>query len=245
MQQISLLLYLFISTAHSFINIESLRQHPNTDRIGQVNLSFDADSGNTSSLGGQFATHNLILKEQREYLLLSNYTYRQTSGVRDRNAGSLHFRRTYYSSESLGLESFIQSQFNEFTRLSSRNLFGGGTRFRILSSEDTQFLYFGTGAFIEKQVRKDDTNKSGIRANIYLSYLYLLNQKINLSLTSYYQPYLHRPADLRLNTRLGLEYLISRRFSFTQSINKSYDSRPPKEIQTTDIQYRTGFNWIY
>lgn len=239
------IIFLFSATSsEAFINIESLRQSNQVGLLGSVGFRVSGEIGNAEKFTGTINTIDGYLTEKREILIIADYGYGRSFGQRNRNDGRLHLRHTRKYDDFPDVETFAQSQFNEFTRLRNRSLAGANLRFQLFRDEH-KFLYLGTGAFYEKQDRESSPNRDGVRANIYISYLYKLERNLEASITGYYQPYVNEFSDYWVNSNAGLEYFFRRSLSFRTEVNVSVDGNAPDGVKSTDIKYLTGFNFRY
>lgn len=239
-----LMFLLFTSVGHSFINIESLRQTNEIGHLGSLSFRLSGEIGNAEKVAGQVSLLDGYLTESREIIIIADYGYGQSLGLKSKNDGRLHLRHTKKYEQFPDVELFAQTQFNEFTRLTMRTLVGSGLRFELFN-DDSNFFYLGTGFFYEKLVREDSPNKNGVRANLYASYLYRIQKKFETSITIYYQPYLDKPSDFWLNLNFGIDYSISNRLSLSHQVRLTRDSDPPDNIKTTDISYFAGLTFGY
>src|SRR5690606_22376898 len=124
-----------------------------------------------------------------ELLFTGDYLYGTSFNVKDTNRGHGHLRYTFFHREKIAYETFVQSEFDEFKDLNSRNLIGANVRNRI-RSDDSHILYLGYGAFYEVENFIGNDDHEGFRGNFYVSYSYKLNDLVAASLTTYYQPLL-------------------------------------------------------
>ena len=236
--------FIFSLNAHAFINIESLRQSNQIGHLGSFGMRASGEIGNAEKFRGSINILNGHLSDTNEVLVIANYYYGRSLGLRDTNNGQLHIRNTILRENSFDIEVFTQSQFNEFTSLKHRFLAGSNLRFKLIKTQKS-FFYLGTGAFWEKLERDNNPNKDGLRGNIYLSYLHKFNQRVEASVTGYYQPYIDKISDNWINLAAALSYSLTQRLSFVADIKMRHESKQPGSIKTTDIYYLTGINYRY
>lgn len=240
-----LVLFLAPCIAHAFINIEELRLQKDQGGSGSVNLKMEGRSGNTQKLAGEVASLNMIRNEQREYILVGKYRYGESRNTKDEHEGNLHARYTKHFTGRPSLETFVQTEFNEFRSLKRRDLLGGGARFAIHNTPELS-LACGTGAFYENELFKaapwrEDT----VRANFYVSYVRKTGPKSTASAIAYYQPSLEHLNDRRLQADLGFSSAITDKLALILDGNVVYDSDPPAGVKPTDTTYMAGFTWNY
>lgn len=248
---ISVISYSGVSNA--IVNIENMRVKSNEKMEGidkKLALDISGKNGNTqkikAGLGGRVQWYE---KESTRFLAV-NYEYGESADVKDTNKTFVHFRNIQYLSNTLSWEVFTQFEENEFTRLNSRMLLGGGARFNVMQSDD-QAVDLGVGLFRSRE--KLDfaplTTDAGVvynnRMNLYLVYRSTLSSHSRLSSTLYYQPDISEASDYRLFEQFSLQLDITENFSFNLSVDVAHDSEPAQLIKGTDTTYNTGFEYNF
>lgn len=184
------------------------------------------------------------INEADTYLMVSNYAYGKSQDIVNVDKGFLHGRYIRSHTKKIASEVFIQTQRNKFSLLSSRNLAGGGVRY-LFNLGEMQKLYFGAGAFYEKEKltenNSNETNDDGIRLNFYAMYNFRINKTLRLISTTYYQPATERDKDFRVLEDFSLLSKAGENLELKLSVNISHDSKPPKTVEYTDISYSAGF----
>lgn len=193
------------------------------------------------------------------WILSSNLALVKFSGRKVTDNGFMHIRYTRMFVRRVGAETFLQSQYNEFTNLRSRLLAGGGARFDVVH-RNLFGLWGGTGYMGEYEVNaiegctpSDDDDCSEFtpdphpaevinhRWTSYVSMrLDLLDERLLLSSTTYVQPRFDDVTDIRINTGFQLEAKVGSVFSLGSDFEVRYDSRPPRTVIKTDISF-SGF----
>ena len=235
---------LFSLPLQAFINIESMRQSQQQGFVGSTGLAIDGEMGNSEQASGTFSNLAALLYDESESLLMANYSYGESRGLRDTNKGSLHLRHTRLLKEWPDPEVFTQVEFDEFQLIELRTLYGAGARFSLLDSLANS-LVVGVGAFYEVQRLEDIQTKRGVRANLYLSHLLKIDKKLTLSFITYYQPYIDEVSDYWLRPSFALEYSLLKSLSFSLALDYSYNSRPAAGVKTGDLVYNTGLQFRY
>ena len=238
---------------NAIVNIENMRVKADEKKEGvDTKLSFDfgGKNGNTrkfnAGLGGRIQWYE---PEQTRFVLL-NYEYGESSSNKDTDKTFLHFRNIWSHDKALAWEAFAQIEQNEFTRLNSRVLLGGGARFKVMQ-ENKQSLNLGLGIFRSKEKLDFSlaTTDSGVtynnRVNLYMVYKYTISNHSRLSNTLYYQPDISDVADYRLFEQFRLQLDVSENLSFNLSLDVVRDSRAPQSIKATDTTYKTGFEYSF
>lgn len=242
---ISFFILIFISSAHAFINVESVRQIQGKGFIGRSALQTSGQQGNTDKFTSAFTTIGAYRLDHNEWLYSGNYKYGTSAKVKDTNLGIAHLRHTWNYQKPLAYEMFAQSEFNEFKDLNSRHFLGGNFRFRLKQTE-TYFIYSGVGTFYEWEDFGDNTkDRNHFRGNIYLSYVQNLKKNISAFGTLYYQPLLSNTGNHRLRFQSGVDIKLTNILSVGISFNVNHDTGVPKGVKYTDIDYLVGFGVTY
>ncbi len=170
-----LFIILIALPAWGFMNIESLRQNLTKGFAGASTLRMNGAQGNTEKILGNFETLNTYVNRRNEYIGIIDYAYGEATSIKDTYNGSLHLRYAHYLWDETAIETFTQFEFDEFTALELRRLFGLGLRFRFYNSKE-RILSLGTGAFYENESIDPlvDINQEAVRANIRLVRLFFM-----------------------------------------------------------------------
>ena len=188
-------------------------------------------------------------KEATRFIVV-NFEYGESADVKDTNKTFVHLRNIQYQSKDFAWELFVQITEDEFTRLDSRMLLGGGVRLNLLNSGD-QSIDLGLGVFREREKLGfvPLTTDAGVaynnRMSLYLVYKSTLSSHSRLSSTLYYQPDISEISDYRLFEQFALQLDITESFSFNLSVDIAHDSQPAQLIKGTDTTYNTGFEYNF
>lgn len=241
-----LLLGAFTNTnALAFLNIEALRQEKGEPGKlkGSTGVRLNDSRGNVDKRQVRANTLNMVKNGSSSYLLLAEYLYGKSLGREDSRQGHVHFRYTRNLTDTLSWESFSQLEFNKFQDLTLRALIGTGGRIAAYQS-DEQSLFFGVGAFYERENLEDLPDPSNPRGNTYISYLWK-HQMVTMSSTLYYQPNIEDLNDTRLRFNAGIETVFLGQFSQQLDYTLTHDSRPPYSIKKTDAMISAGLAYRY
>lgn len=237
-------LILCSTPAFAFMNIESIRQNAKQGTSGSVGAKVDGQSGNSNKLASEFTTLTMVRADLNEYLAAGKYRYGESRHVKDTHEGNAHLRYARgFSAWSAG-ESFYQIEFNEFKKLKRRDLIGGGLR-TVLSRQDANVLYLGTGLFYEHEDFEDVTDEQTVRGNLYLSFVRSFNSHVSGTLIAYYQPSLNGFGDTRAQVDSGLQVKLVERLALTVEFDLQHDSQPAPGVKQTDTSYMMGLAYAY
>lgn len=236
----------------AIVDIEnaSISEH-NPAFEARVNASISGKSGNSdtqkSSIGGrlQWADVDSI------NFIIFDAEKGESSGVLDSNKKFLHGRHIERVTDTYDYELFAQIESDEFTRLGSRWLVGGGLRASLLTSTAAHNMYLGLGVFasVEKLEELAGTTDAGkyrdIRANLYLLNDHRVTASTLIKNTLYYQPNLDSAEDYRLLEKFRLEVSINDALSVLLAFDISYDNEPPQGVEKRDFSYVTGLQYRF
>jgi hypothetical protein len=235
----------FTHQAFAFINVESIRKLEGKGFVGRSGLQASGQMGNTEKFSSQFSTTGAYRLDQNEWLYLANYKYGTSFKIKDTNLGSAHLRHTWGYLNPLAYELFIQSEFDEFKRLNSRNYLGGNLRFRLIGNDD-HTVYAGLGSFYEiEDFAGMEEDEEHFRGNIYLSQVHNIGSASSMFLTLYYQPILTETNIYRVRLQAGLDVPLTKALSLSLTLNASHDTGLPENVKKTDSDYLAGFSLTY
>ena len=241
-------------STHAIVSVDDVKIDPLTQELGvkaTINLDLQGKNGNTKNARYSFGTKLQSYNPDSTQLLILNYEYGESSGVKDTDNGYLHLRHVWYYTEDTFLELFAQVEDDEFKRLSIRQLAGGGARFKLIENPVKHSAFLGAGAFYSKEELEDTptTTDGGTerttRLNIYQVYKYQLNDSARLLNTLYYQPDIKEFSDYRLLDKFTFQVDINKSMSINISLDIARDNKPPQDVEQTDTSYKTGFEYRF
>jgi putative salt-induced outer membrane protein YdiY len=181
---------------------------------------------------------------------VSEVRYGESDGRRFRDAAFAHLRYNYRFGGPLVAEVFTQLERDSFALLNLRALVGAGLRLRLLETEPAR-LFLGITPMFERerldanQVGAHPAQTNALRISQYLNARLRLSDRTFLISTTYVQPWVAVPADVRLlnETRLGVG--ITEALTLRITLNTRYDSRPPGAVSDWTLSWTNGltFTW--
>ena len=157
--------------------------------------------------------------------------------------------------QHLGVEIFLQKQFNESILLRDRNLAGGGMRILVLkqrtgAKDGTGLnLYLGIGGMWENETINDKRHREVetniIRSTNYISATWRIDKRFSVVITGYFQPYTQRFSDFRVLSENRLEFHLTEKVSINTRLNLRYDSEPPTGVKSHDLEIVNGLSYKF
>lgn len=238
---------IFPVTTMAIVDMEGLHLDKSQAGLsGRFELAAFSSSGNTekneASLGAKLEWKQVL----HTFFGAVDYSYGQDQGESNIDKGFVHLRYIYQFHDVLASETFLQTDRDEFRRLSYRGIAGTGLRYSVYEQPDKGAAYLGAGLFYEKEVlnRDDDIIDETItetgRGNIYLILKYKINESTILTNSTYYQPDLRYSVDYRASESASLVVAINKSLALKLSAVATHDSQPPEEVEQTDTTYRTS-----
>lgn len=254
------LLFLLVPrVAFAQVNAESLRPNPlRAGPSGGLDVSFALLRGNIELLdvggGGRIqyqtlhpqspeaqAAHRLPFFAQRA-LLTANGRFAERGTTPFVSQTFIHARWTAMWHERVGSDLFVQHQYNDFLRLETRAVTGGGVRVEIVH-EPVFMLWGGSGYMFEYQRLKplagalDPLDAYEHRwTNYVVARLALFENRWLVQNTLYVQPRFDDFSDVRVLEELETLAKVTEVFALGATVSVLYDSAPPTGVVPTDLR---------
>lgn len=246
----TVILFIFISSQNlvaQLVNVEKSRKDAKEGLQGHIDLNLSL-SQNTKQI---FETGTTALmqyhKARHTILLLNSLSLMRVEGDNLINNGFQHLRYNYTLGNGFTTaEIFTQHQYNSIRLLQRRFLLGGGPRFRVYESTNLG-LYIAPLVMHEQELLNDEENTvtNKFKGDLYISGTYALDERVNFSHTTYYQPDFARFKEYRIASETGLELKFNSRFSFLITYNLAYDSHPPVDIPRLFYTLKNGMKYNF
>lgn len=230
------------------INTEKFRTAEDSVGLsGSVDISATAVTGNTDF---QVITGNTRLEYNwgvNYIFFVGNAGYVWGNKESFANEALAHLRDAQTLNDFLQLELFLQFDYNKKRLLLSRELAGGGIRFRLISEKSLK-IRFGLAYMFEHEkydlplnsIHGRLTNTS--RLSSYATFNVLLKDGFNFISISYYQPKITGWEDLKAISDNTFVSEINSLLDLTFGVSLRYDSRPPDKIKKLDTTTRFGLS---
>ncbi|MBW7847657.1 MAG: DUF481 domain-containing protein [Bacteroidales bacterium] len=219
-------------------------------------FGFNFASGNTQYFELSNTFRGDYNGEREDYMLIAEYTYKTSKGVKAANKGFLHLR----SFQQIGYQHFFQTEeytqleFNEFLLLRSRFLLGGGFRFdpvaladSAIRSKNTLKAFVGTGLFYEFERYSTDPVETyhHLRWSSYLSLVWAVNPHTGINLVNYIQPVPSDFSNFRYYSTLSLSTMLTGKLYYDLAFNFYNRSKPVGGKKSIDLEARNTFRYKF
>jgi len=241
-----LLAFSLPQTSWAIVNVSQSVTDSKVDGVEHIlHISGDGAQGNTEKNTVKADVLSQWKHGEHTEFLLIEYAYGKSKGVTNTDRTFAHLRHRTQLDDFWAVEGFVQKGRDAFTRLSDRTLLGGGSRLSVIEEEGKRGLYMGLGAFYERErlskaVGTTDIESKLWRGNVYVIYKQQINEQVQISSTTYYQPALSQSRDYRLLEQAALHVAMFSNVQLKISLDYSYDSKPPQTIRQNDLLYSTG-----
>jgi len=238
-----LAIFMFSTLAYSIVPVDSPVEFPE-GWSGEIGLSINGNSGNKDK--SEYGISNIFRYSRNNnlFLFISGYNYAKSNNVVNEDDLYLHSRwiNIDFFKENIDSELFVQHEYDEFADISSRNLFGGGARFRLKNSTENKNykITLGTGVFYEKERSiSNNLDVNTFRANLYSQYVYQNKGEYPYKAfgTIYVQPSISEPDDYRVLAIGGFEFSVSENIKVVIETELKHNSTPFENIEKTDFEY--------
>ena len=248
-------LFFLVVSANAQVNIETLRRLDS--KLGwynDINLSLTYQSGNTDLLRFKTSLRSDYWFDKYHTFGIATLQQGEQGGKLYTDKGFVHLRGARSIIEHLGMEMFLQKQFNESILLRDRNLAGGGVRISALKQRTDKKntgvnLYLGIGGMWENETINDkehgEVETNIIRSTNYISAAWRVDKRFSVVVTGYYQPYAQRFSDFRVLSESRFAFHATERVSFNIRLNFRYDSEPPTGVEAHDLEIVNGLSYKF
>ena len=233
-------LLLFTSFSQAFVNLAPPVIGEKKGMTGEVALGAKFNSGNSDTLSLGLAGKGEYSEESWLLYVLAAYSYGESNNIQDTNDGIAHIRYVHEISDTAyDYEFFLQSEFNEFQDIKSRNLAGANIR-RDFAELPFDRFYVGVGLFysyMEPDTITDlDPVYKRVKLNTYISFLKKVNDIFSVTYLGYYQPNVEDVSDYRIFQIVQFTTDITEHTALSFDVLHKYNATPYHAVEHTDIR---------
>ena len=239
---IKILLHTFFLSvvSHAFVNLEPPVIGEKTGLTGEASIGARFNSGNSDTLALGASAKGQYDKEDWLLYTIASYSYGESNDLIDTNDGLFHLRYVHeITNTAYDYELFVQTEFNEFQDIHSRNLAGANIR-RDFSDLPFDKFYIGLGLFysyMEPDIISDiDPIYKRIKLNSYISLVKKITHTFSITYLGYYQPNVEDLSDYRIFQAVQFTTAITENTALSFDVIHKYNATPYHAIENTDIR---------
>jgi hypothetical protein len=243
---IASIVVLYPAIAHAQVNIERLRSDlKDAPATATLEGSFTGRTGNVESVVFGGAGTGAAKYERNRFFASTSLDYARFAHKTTVSKSFVHIRYNYELLEWLYAEAFVQQQQDKFQRLLLRELAGAGPRF-VVVDEDDMTLALGTAAMLEYERiavaagAADEPETLVARSSSYVSATWKPDSRVRALGTIYLQPRFDDLSDVRVLFETSLVTDVTKRLGVKVIATVRYDSLPPTEVKTTDLEVKNA-----
>ncbi|MDP6934708.1 MAG: DUF481 domain-containing protein [Myxococcota bacterium] len=264
---LTLLVGFLSDSAQASVNVELEREDADHDGFsGELGWSLDGGLGNVVDLSFGLDGNLALRKGDNLWMLLTSGEFaseHDADGIqlfdeesRYANEMTFHLRFNHNLNDRWTIETFTQSEYDQFLLLDRRLLAGTGGRWTITSSEDG-LINLGLAYMLEHEhldpstVIPSEVDTLAHRASCYISALVALSSNIEIGGAFYAQPRLTDFSDVRFFGEGWFEVGVTDRLALETSMDLRHDSDPPMTIEEEDaldpfdLDFEQAFVWSF
>jgi hypothetical protein len=207
--------------------------------------TFDGHTGNTQGATADGLVGAGFTGARNLAFVVASVDYSKLNEVVGVDKSFAHVRYDYELTRVVSWEAFAQAQSDLFQLIKIRDLVGTGPRF-TLYDDGRLGLFLGVGAMWERDIYEvslggpDASEQMTARSNVYLSAHATLTDGIDVVTTTYVQPRITNPNDIRVLSESGFIFKISTWLSTAISFVAHYDSNPAPSVLPTDTELKNA-----
>lgn len=241
------LLLACVSVATAQVNTESMRRVVIDDgATASFDVAVALATGNTDFLQIGLGGRTDLRFGENSAFLVGRFDLAQTDERAFVDQSFAHLRHNRQLAPRVVSESFVQLQRNRQERLDRRTLLGAGLRYELVQRDSLGFAVGVTPMFeyeVLDEVLGGSQDAVG-RLSTYLAGRITLPSGTSLTAVAYVQPRIRDTGDLRVLSQAALDIGLSRYVKLRVRANFRYDSRPPFEVETTDLRLENGLVFV-
>jgi hypothetical protein len=254
---LSLLIILVVVSAisgFSQVNTEKFRKYYTEEGfLYNLRTTFALRAGN-SEYGSLHFTGRIDHNGKKfDQFIVADIEYKSTATEQITNNGFVHLRGMWNIEARTNWEFFLQREYDRFVDLNSRNLAGTTIKYRLLEKRSadslkTFDLNVSTGFMFEEEVWASDPENIRndlIRSTNFISFDWIIKEKLNLNGVFYYQPAYNNINDFRFASWLTIDFALVKRFYFVFQIWYKYNNRPVNDKKPFDLSIENGIRFEF
>ena len=209
---------------------------------GDVEGAFALAEGNSEYLELTGGASVQLVAERHRVRALGSGSLRRAGGEKIAESVLAHLRHNYTLTALVSTLVFAQYQADPFRRLARRTLLGAGARLDVVRRERWEAA-LGLSYMYEAEEITDDPvggiEREG-RGSFFLNAIGDVTETLRVDVSSFYQPLFSDFGDARAYTAASLRLDVVGELDLIVRFDLTYDSRPPEDVEPTDVRLSTG-----
>lgn len=239
-------IHFFIFSAFAVVDIASVDFGEKEEGLsGSVYGSFQTKRGNTDRDESEYGGRIQLDTKKTITWLQGEVEHDESSDTTTDDNAFIHLRHIrQIINPSWAMEFYGQLKKDKFKNLQKRQLMGMGPRVKLADSKEYGKLFFGLSLMDERinyTQNSTDENEHNLRLSSYLSYKMKVNNNLEFSLLSYYQPKVNETSDYLATSLAEMTIHLSKVIDLSYLLEFDYDTRPPQGIYKTDVRQKLSF----
>lgn len=209
---------------------------------GDVEARFAVASGNTEYLEFTGGARLQFVAERHRVRGFTNTSIRDANDERVAESFLAHVRHNYRLTPVFSTLVFLQHSSDRFRRLERRTLAGGGTRIDVVREEAWE-ASLGLSAMYEGEEFTDDPSgdiEHEFRGSFFASAIGNVTETLRVDLSAFYQPLFSDWRDDRVFLASSLRTDLVGALDLVVRFDLTHESRPPEDVEPTDVRFSTG-----
>ena len=245
---LALLVALAPTASAQVVNTEKLRLSDDIDGLNvDLASALAYATGNVDYLQLGLGGRVDYRRDRDAGFVTGNLAFQRAEGRTFLNDAFAHARYNRQLTGLLTAELFVQTQRSEAQLLERRYLAGAGLRADLLRDDNLR-LAVGVTPMLEIErldpVAEEQTRGRG-RLSSYLTTRLALGDVVALTNTVYVQPAFDNPDDVRIFDEVQLDLGVTRYVKVRTRVNVRHDSRPPADLDPTDVTVTNGVAVVF
>ncbi|MFW6084698.1 MAG: DUF481 domain-containing protein [Gemmatimonadota bacterium] len=210
---------------------------------GDAEARFAVASGNTDYLEFTGGASLQFVAERHRVRGFTNASLRDANDERVAESLLAHLRHNYRLTPVFSTLVFLQHSSDRFRRLERRTLAGGGTRIDVVREEAWE-ASLGLSAMYEGERFTDDPPgvvEHEFRGSFFASAIGNVTETLLVDLSAFYQPLLADWRDDRVFLASSVRADVVGSLDLLVRFDLTHESRPPEDVEPTDVRLSTGF----
>jgi hypothetical protein len=225
------------------------REEPPEGLSGSLTANLTAQTGNTDFVQLGLSGRVFRVRGPVTTMMVGNGGLGFLGRSRFASSGLFHYRRTHRTWSWVWPEWYAQMNYDRAQLLKFRTVAGAGVRTPV---SEGRWGEVGAGVSLmleDERLDLPDTasharKTTALRVSA-LGSVRLVASQLVVTSTTYVQPRLDEPGDVRVLQSLSLATPVTDRVAITVSFDMRYDSRPPDGLAALDARLRTGVTFAY